>query len=47
MITHDGIKVKISVDNAEIPEYMVEKDFEQQKVTCWIPSQVGKVSAFI
>lgn len=46
MITHNGIKVKILVDNVDVPEYSVEKDSEQGKVMCWIPSQVGKVSMF-
>ncbi|KXN85528.1 hypothetical protein AN958_11231 [Leucoagaricus sp. SymC.cos] len=38
----DGISVTIRVDGVDIPEYSVEKDVENKKVTCWVPSQVGK-----
>lgn len=39
----DGISIKIRVNGADVPEFMVEKDLEERKVTCWVPSQVGKV----
>ncbi|KXN85527.1 hypothetical protein AN958_11230 [Leucoagaricus sp. SymC.cos] len=43
MPTYDGISMTIRVDDVDLPEYMVEEDVEKKLVTCWIPSQVGKL----
>ncbi|KAJ3571503.1 hypothetical protein NP233_g3721 [Leucocoprinus birnbaumii] len=43
MPAHNDISVKIQVDGADLPEFMVEKDIEKNKITWWVPAQTGKV----
>lgn len=38
-------EVCISVEGTELPEYNVTIDEQSRTVTCWIPSEVGKVRA--
>lgn len=40
-------EVCISVEGTELPEYSVTIDEQSRTVTCWIPSEVGKVRAKI
>ncbi|KAF9445135.1 hypothetical protein P691DRAFT_806135 [Macrolepiota fuliginosa MF-IS2] len=47
MPTWEGITITIQVDGVDIPEYLVEKDQAEKKVTCWVPSQVGKEFAVV
>lgn len=43
MPTYDDITITIQVDGADVPEFLVERDQVGKKVTCWVPSQIGKV----
>ncbi|KAF9445133.1 hypothetical protein P691DRAFT_777780 [Macrolepiota fuliginosa MF-IS2] len=38
----DDISMNLRVDGVNIPEFMAEEDLEKRRITCWVPSQVGK-----
>lgn len=35
---------EIKVDDIELPEYDVQVDQDRKIVSCWVPSEAGKVS---
>ncbi|TFK36692.1 hypothetical protein BDQ12DRAFT_736777 [Crucibulum laeve] len=43
MLKLNGFEAWIKVDNKKVPKYNVKTDRGEQIVTCWIPSEVGKV----
>jgi hypothetical protein len=43
MPTFDGVSVTIRVDGVDLEEFSVERDVEERRVECWVPSQVDKV----
>lgn len=44
MPTFQAFHVTIRVDGKDLPEYDVQVDVDEKQVSCWIPSEVGKVS---
>ncbi len=38
------IHASIKVDDNELPEYDVQVDENEKQVSCWVPSEAGKVS---
>lgn len=38
-----GFEASISVDGVHLPEYNVTMDGGEKRVSCWIPSEAGKV----
>lgn len=45
MLRFGIFEVCVLVEGAELPEYNVTTDEKSKTVTCWIPSEQGKVSA--
>ncbi len=43
MVKFNPISAWISVDDAPLPEFGEEVFHADRKVTCWIPSEAGKV----
>lgn len=43
MLTHRGFSAWIVVDGDPLPEYLVAIDDSAHRVSCWIPSEEGKV----
>jgi hypothetical protein len=43
MPVYRDVSAAIHVDGKALEEYQVEYDESQKLVSCWIPSQVGKV----
>jgi hypothetical protein len=43
MLTHRGFSAWIVVDGNPLPEYLITVDENAHKVSCWIPSEEGKV----
>lgn len=43
MLTHRGFSAWIVVDGKPLPEYLVAVDQNQHRVSCWVPSEEGKV----
>lgn len=35
---------KVKVDGIELPEYDVQIDLDRKCVSCWVPSEAGKVN---
>lgn len=44
MPTFQAFHATIRVDDKDLPEYDVQVDDKEKQVSCWIPSEVGKVS---
>lgn len=46
MVTFKGLEAWITIDGSEAhaTEYSVETDDEENTITCWIASEVGKVN---
>lgn len=42
-----GFEALITVDNASLPEYQVAMSEDGNTVTCWIPSEEGKVRVYL
>lgn len=47
MLTHRGFSAWIVVDGNPLPEYLVAVDNSAHRVSCWIPSEEGKVRAIL
>lgn len=47
MLSLHGISAWIEVDGKELEQYGVEEDLDRNQVTCWIPTQAGKVGQLI
>jgi len=43
MVKFGTYDVCVAVDNEQLPEFDVVVEEEERKVTCWIPSEAGKV----
>lgn len=43
MVQFGTYHVWIEVDGDELPEFNVDVEEDKKKVTCWIPSEAGKV----
>lgn len=43
MLWFNSIGAAVTVDDRELPQYQVQRDFIKDIVTCWIPSEAGKV----
>ena len=43
MPTFDIFEASISIDGVRLPEYNVVVDARKKIITCWVPSEVGKV----
>lgn len=44
MPTFQAFYVTIRVDGKDLPEYNIQVDDNERHVSCWIPSEAGKVS---
>jgi hypothetical protein len=44
MPTFQAFHVATRVDGEDLPEYDVQVDDKEKQVSCWIPSEAGKVS---
>lgn len=44
MLIYKGIRLNIRVDDVDVPEYSVGQGVARTRVTCWVPSQIGRVS---
>jgi len=42
-LVFEDLQVWISIDGKELEQYGVHLDEGKREVTCWIPSEVGKV----
>ena len=40
-----AIHARIKVNDEELAEYDVQVDENERQVSCWVPSEAGKVSA--
>lgn len=43
MLTHGAFAAWIVSNNQPLPEYLVAVDHKASRVSCWIPSEAGKV----
>lgn len=43
MLLFNGVEAAIAIDGVELPRYRVQRDSLNDTVTCWIPSEAGKV----
>jgi len=46
-LVFEDLQVWISVDGKELEQYGVHLDEGKREVTCWIPSEVGKVPPYV
>ena len=46
MLQLNSVMAWVTVDGIALDHYNVEVSAEKKELTCWIPSQEGKVSAF-
>jgi hypothetical protein len=44
MMWFNGVEAAITVGGIELPRYQVIRDTPNDTVTCWIPSEAGKVN---
>jgi hypothetical protein len=47
MPAYGDVFAAINVDGKPLDEYQVQEDDARKQVSCWIPSQVGKVGVFM
>jgi len=45
MPTFGIFEASVSIDNVNLTEYNVVVDAKKKIITCWIPSEAGKVSS--
>ena len=46
MLELNGFKAWISVDSAELEQYDINLSGDSNTITCWIPSEAGKVLGY-
>lgn len=47
MLGFNGVEAAIAIDGVELPRYRVQHDNLNNTVTCWIPSEAGKVQSML
>lgn len=47
MLTIDEFSAWVTVDGVELSQYSVEQSTDDRTATCWIASQVDKVSSYL
>jgi hypothetical protein len=43
MLWFNGVEAAVSVNDVELPRYQTTFDTPNDTVTCWVPSEAGKV----
>lgn len=43
MLRFNGVEAAVVINDIELPQYQIEYDDANKTVTCWIPSEAGKV----
>jgi hypothetical protein len=43
MLWFNGVEAAVTINDAELPCYQVNRDYVHDTITCWIPSEAGKV----